>query len=80
MKIFNRVKSLLNRYLCRYQKGWVYLHIGWVFLAMQLVLFSCAQPWDLLFMVLAVTCFILSMTSNSGSYFRYAENQYNTGA
>lgn len=74
MKIFNRVKSLINRYLCRYRKAWVYIHIGWVFLAAQIATLSCAQPWDLLFMVLACTCFILSMTSNPNSYFRYAKD------
>lgn len=74
MKIFNRVKSLLNRYLCRYQKSWVYIHIGWVFLVAQIIALLCVRPWDLLFMALAGTCFILSMTSKPNSYFRYAKD------
>ena len=74
MKIFNRVKSHINRYLCRYQKSQVYTHIGWVFLVAQIIALLCAQHWDILFVVLACICFTLSMRSTPNTYFRCAKN------
>ena len=74
MKIFNRVKSLINRYLCRYQKRWVYIHIGWVFLVAQIIALLRAQHWGILFVVLACICFTLSMRSTPNTYFRCAKN------
>ena len=44
MSIFNRVKSAIKRYLCHYQKRWVYIHIGWVFLVAQIIALLRAGP------------------------------------
>lgn len=74
MKIFNRVKSALNRYLSRYEKQWVFLHIGWVFLMLQICTMPLHSYIDLLFMVCAVACFTASMLSEPKTYFRHAKD------
>ena len=74
MSIFNRVKSAIKRYLSAVPKQWVLLYIAWFFTICQIIALCTIRPWDLLFAVLAWSCYIGSMSCKRNTYFCHAKD------